>query len=235
MEFCVSCILFLLLCYRGKEKLTVGLQQSIALPEGTALTALIHSGGCFYSSSCQVFLSTLRLFKPNRDSSTQTCKITKEGRKNREKKKKELLQQQPCHCPSVFSGREWLVSISVGSNHGRDRMFGFREQAVSLYCQSKHLQLQITTSFAVYKACYARIRCKDALHSDKRGQCHYPAFVNSVTVLKTLVQYLPSSKMSNACHFVNLDASVTRKTVLSRQQVSFNSQGLASKEVSKCY
>lgn len=135
----------------------------------------------------------------------------------------------------MFSGREWLVSISVGSNHGRDRMFGFREQAVSLYCQSKHLQLQITTSFAVYKACYARIRCKDALHSDKRGQCHYPAFVNSVTVLKTLVQYLPSSKMSNACHFVNLDASVTRKTVLSRQQVSFNSQGLASKEVSKCY
>lgn len=114
-------------------------------------------------------------------------------------------------------------------------MFGFREQAVSLYCQSKHLQLQITTSFAVYKACYARIRCKDALHTDKRGQCHYPAFVNSVTVLKTLVQYLPSSKMSNACHFVNLDASVTRKTVLSRQQVSFNSQGLASKEVSKCY
>lgn len=111
-------------------------------------------------------------------------------------------------------------------------MFGFREQAVSLYCQSKHLQLQITTSFAVYKACYARIRCKDALHTDKRGQCHYPAFVNSVTVLKTLVQYLPSSKMSNACHFVNLDASVTRKTVLSRQQVSFNSQGLASKEVS---
>lgn len=69
MEFCVSCILFLLLRYRGKEKLTVGLQQSIALPEGTALTALIHSGGCFYSSSCQVFLSTLRLLKPNRDSS----------------------------------------------------------------------------------------------------------------------------------------------------------------------
>lgn len=104
-------------------------------------------------------------------------------------------------------------------------MFGFREQAVSLYCQSKHLGLQSTTSLVVYQVRYARIGPEDALHGNKRGQCFYPAIVNSVTVLKTLVQYLPSSKMSNACQFVDLDASVTRKTILSRQQFSFNCLG----------
>lgn len=81
---------------------------------------------------------------------TPQCRLATQQRrvdKKEREKKREVLQQQPCHCPPVFSGREWLVSISFGSNHGRDRMFGFREQAVSLYCQSKHLQLQITTSF----------------------------------------------------------------------------------------
>lgn len=114
-------------------------------------------------------------------------------------------------------------------------MFGFREQAVSLYCQSKHLGLQITTSLVVYRVCYARIGREDALHSNKRGQCHYPAIVNSVTVLKTLVQYLPSSKMSYACQLVDLDASVTRKTILSRQQFSFNCWGPNSSHRTKCY
>lgn len=114
-------------------------------------------------------------------------------------------------------------------------MFGFREQAVSLYCQSKHLGLQITTSHVVYRVCYARIGREDALHGNKRGQCHYPAIVNSVTVLKTLVQYLPSSKMSNACQFVDLDALVTRKTILSRQRFSFNCWGPSSSHRTKCY
>lgn len=54
-------------------------------------------------------------------------------------------------------------------------------------------------------------------------------------MLKTLVQYLPSSKMSNACQFVDLDASVTRKTILSRQQFSFNCWGLKSNHISQCY
>jgi len=114
-------------------------------------------------------------------------------------------------------------------------MFGFREQAVSLYCQSKHLGLQITTSLVVYRVCYARIGREDALHGNKRGQRHYPAIVNSVTVLKTLVQYLPSSKMSNACQFVDLDVSVTRKTILSRQHFSFNCWGPNSSHRTKCY
>lgn len=131
--------------------------------------------------------------------------------------------------------KQWLVSVSVWSNHGRDRMFGFREQGVSLYCQSKHLGLQITTSLVVYRVCYARIGCEDALHGNKRGQYHYPAIVNSVTVLKTLVQYLPSSKMSNACQFVDLDASVTRKSILRRQQFSFSCWGPDFNHRTNCY